>query len=727
MHEESAPHVRQKTRSPVAENGGVPKSHAPELNGASSNQPKTPEPEQRDRFGCTAHEAAELNAFRRVLLEGRVSPEEAVWQWCTGEDALDIRPEQLRKMWDFMVDAASQCREVEHHSSFLDVISVLYEVCTNHNVSVKQGKKVKARLEKVGPLRQQLLETIRPPVDEVKLEAVLDAVRSVELMLDKQLLERARGVQKTLQDGGPAADALRSPEPSEPESGESREETPCAAMDSQAHLHAQLVHAATVAMHQHLNIEATPPPPPPPRRAQASYAGADGQRGGMQVAEMAGPHARRMQAGHVAPAPPPPSNHMHPSARPAGMQPVRMPGAPVPPPPRGSPQPSMDPSGSRATMPAPPPPGPVPSHGPTPSNPFAGTTAQMADPMVDLLGSDLVGAMDSASSGITGGDLGQRGSHMGWQPSSGPAIPGAPLQQRGSPMPPPTQVRMPQHGSPGMRPYGSNAGGMLRMNPPANGTVSRPPPPGPPPGPPSVPGAMDGFGGPKPPGMQRNGMKVHHSPSQHQAQPFSSSYASGMHVFDGKPEPPAHQPVHSGAFAAMNQQQQRMAGEVAGRYKEQGPRYGQLSTTAPPFMPASKGSSNPQLPAAPMARSMEMHPHMFRKAGGASVEGHHRSVASLPTPGNEGKYMRDLPSDPFGLDVPLPGGNDVHHQRHLRRDVTSDAVTSVLGGHAVRPKHDLSFSSGPVPPTLQGQSAVQSDEVLNWLGNDILDALDDTS
>lgn len=118
---------------------------------------------------------------------------------------------------------------------------------------------------------------------------------------------------------------------------------------------------------------------------------------------------------------------------------------------------------------------------------------------------------------------------------------------------------------------------------------------------------------------------------------------------------------------------------------------------------------------------------MFQKAGGGSAEGHHRSVGTLPTPGNEGKYMRDLPSDPFGLDGPLPGGNDVHHQRHLRRDLTSDAVTSVLEGHAVRPKHDLSFSSGPVPSTFQGQSAVQSAEVLNWLGNDILDALDDTS
>lgn len=703
-----------------------------EPNGVPTSEPMTPEPEQRDRFGCTAHEAAELNAFRRVLLEGRVSPEEAIWQWCTGEDALDIRPEQLRKMWDFMVDAASVCSEVEHHATFLNVISVLYDVCSNHNISVKQGKKVKARLEKVGPLRQQLVVSIRPPIDEDQLDSVLDAVRSVELMLDKQLLERARAVQKTLQEGGPAADALRAPEPSEPESEESLAETPCAAAEAPPPLYTTPAHAAAAAVQQQLNLaEAVPPPPPPPPRGQAPYAGADTSRGASQAAAMVGHHPPRLQSGHAAPVPPPPGMHMHASARPAGMQPLRMPmaGGPAPSPPRGSPQPNMDASSSRTSGPAPHPPAPAQPQALSPANPFSGTSSHMADPMMDLLGSDLVGAMDSASSGITVGDIGQRGAHSGWPPSSGPPMPGAPMQQRGSPVQLPAQVRMPQHGSPGMRPFGSSANGMFRINPPANGAVSRPLPPGPPPVPPPAPGVMDGYGGPKPPGMQRNGMKVHHSPGQHQPQPYGASYGSNMHVFDSKPEPPTHQAAHSSSFVAMSQQQQqhRMAGEVNGRYKEQGLRFGQLSTRAPPFMPASKGSSSPQLPAAPMGRSMEMHAHMFPKAGGGSVDGHHRSVGTLPIPGSEHKYMRELPSDPFGLDGPLPSGNEVHHHHHLRRDLTSDAVTSVLEGHAVRPKHDLAFASGSVPSSIQGQAAVQSEEVLNWLGNDILDALDGTS
>ena len=46
-----------------------PPSGASTMNGAAST-------EEVDSFGCTVQEAAELDAFRRVLLDGRVSPEE---------------------------------------------------------------------------------------------------------------------------------------------------------------------------------------------------------------------------------------------------------------------------------------------------------------------------------------------------------------------------------------------------------------------------------------------------------------------------------------------------------------------------------------------------------------------------------------------------------------------------------------------------------------------------
>eukprot|EP00892_Ulva_mutabilis_P011732 jgi/Ulvmu1/8931/UM005_0022.1 len=724
IHETLVQHVRPQHRTPEAERE-VSKSHAAETN-CASNEPGTPEPEQRDRFGCTPHEAAELNAFRRVLLEGRVSPEEAVWQWCTGEDAPDIRPEQLRKMWEFMVDAASQCREAEQHATFLNVISVLAEVCQNHGIGVKQGRKVKLRLEKVGPLRQQLVERIRPPVDQQALETLLEEVRSVELLLDLQLLERARSVLKTLLAGGAAAEALCAPEPSQPKSEDGvKPESPAAADGSVSH--DQPVHAAAASMQQRLTMtEATPPPPPPPPRTVQPFPAGDTGRGVAPAAAMAGPHVR-MQGGHGSPAPPPPGLHMRPAARTAVLHPPHMPAAPAPPPPRGTPKPPMDTADRRSSMPAPPPAAPAPPPPPAPVNPFAGTSSHMADPMVDLLGSDLMGAMDSAGSGLPG-DIGPRGPHAAWPTSSGPPMPGAPMQQRGGPVQPPAQVRMPQHGSPGIRPFGNNSTGMFRMNPPTNGAVSRPPPPGPPPPvPPPAPGMMDGYSGPKPPGMQRNGMKVHPSPAQHQQ--YGNSFASGMHAYDAKPEPPVHQPAHSGPFVSMGQAPQRSSGEVAGRY-EQGLRFGQLSTRAPPFMPASKGSSNPQLPTAPMSRNMEMHPHMFQKAAGThvgSIDSLHRSVGSLPSQGNDHKFARDLPSDPFGLDGPLAGSNDVHHRRHMRRDLTSDAVTSVLEGHAVRPKHDLTFSSGTSSSAYQGHAAVQSDEVLNWLGHDILNALDGAS
>ena len=84
--------------------------------------------EQVDQFGCTTHEAAELDAFRRVLLDGRVSPEEAVWQWCAG-DAADIDPDRLRKMWDMFVDAAGRCVNAGHQATFLHIVTVLLDVC----------------------------------------------------------------------------------------------------------------------------------------------------------------------------------------------------------------------------------------------------------------------------------------------------------------------------------------------------------------------------------------------------------------------------------------------------------------------------------------------------------------------------------------------------------------------------------------------------------------------
>lgn len=645
-----------------------------------------------------------------------------MWQWCTGEDALDIQPDQLRKMWDFMVDAASQCREAEHHATFLTVISVLYEVCSNHNIGVKQGKKVKARLEKVGPLRAQLVDAMNPPVDEGELEAVLDAIRSVELMLDMQLLERARAVQKTLQEGGPGADALRASKPAVAKIEPATEDALRVSVEAHVHpVHAAPLHPPAVAMQQQLSLaDATPPPPPPPPRVAAPYGGRDVSRNAGAPVALAKQSPPRMAGGHAASAPPPPGMHIHPAARPT-MQPPRIPGAPAPPPLRIRPQHGVDQAPSRPAIPSPPALAPAASHVHSPANPFAGTSAHMADPMEDLLGSDLVGAMDNAGISMAGPDMGQQ--QNGWPPASGPPMPGNPIQAHGSPMQLPGQVRMQQHGSPGMRPFGSNGAGMFRGSVPTNGAVSRPLPPGPPPVPPPAPGVLDSYGGPKPPGIQRNGVKLHHSPGQNPQQAYGGAYSSGMHAFDGKPEPPIHQPTHSAPFMAMNQQQQRIGRDAAGRFKEQGLHFGQLSTRAAPFMPASKGRSSPQLPVAPVGRGLKMHAQMFQKVAGASGEGYHGSVGTLPAATDH--FMRDLPSDPFGLDGPLPNGNEVHQQCHARRDLTSDAVTSVLEGHANRAKHEMPFPSGTVHATFPVQTTVQSAEVLNWLGNDILDALDD--
>ena len=79
-----------------------------------------------DRFGCDVQEAAELGSYQRVMLEGRMSPDEAVWQWCA--DGGEIDPDKLRKMWEFLGDAASQCSDRQQQPMYLNMLTVLLEV-----------------------------------------------------------------------------------------------------------------------------------------------------------------------------------------------------------------------------------------------------------------------------------------------------------------------------------------------------------------------------------------------------------------------------------------------------------------------------------------------------------------------------------------------------------------------------------------------------------------------
>lgn len=100
--------------------------------------PDAEEDEALDQFGCSAQEAAELDAYKRVMLQHAMSADEAVWQWCVPQEgeggdedddgANEIKPERLRKMWEFMLDAASKCLKADEQSTFLQIVSVLLEV-----------------------------------------------------------------------------------------------------------------------------------------------------------------------------------------------------------------------------------------------------------------------------------------------------------------------------------------------------------------------------------------------------------------------------------------------------------------------------------------------------------------------------------------------------------------------------------------------------------------------
>lgn len=666
-------------------------------------------------------EAAELDAFRRVLLEGRVSPEEAVWQWCSDED--DIKPEQLRKMWDFMVDAASQCRLSDKQGTFLNIVSVLLEVCQNHGISVKQGKKVKTRLEKVAALRRELEEAMRPPVDETRLEGALDCARAVASLLEDELLELARSIIEKLQAGGEEAAALRCATPaSDDDTGadmsvSAQGESVCGSTVHGADgITAADQHSITGApttpnssrsvleaasRHSHRAIEAPPPPQHPSRRVAPS-----------------------MHAEH--PAPPAPSGRPHLSM--TGM-PSRAASIGQPPPPAGQPGlremhaqgsngasqgPSAHPTAQQRMrdlalkpqmQPTPPahPPAPAPPGGPPPPNPFSGTQCAV-DPMMDLLGQDLVGALDSG--GNVSATTRTPATQSGWKAMNGTGQQ-SPLPPRQGPMHGQMRAQPP---APSLRPYG----GVFRVGTtPAGGTGTTRPPPGPPPAPPPLTSMVDAYGTPKPPSMQRNGMKMHPSPTQQSGYP---SYGP-MRTFDPKMDPQSGT-SHANGFGMP----QRMHGDVL-RPKDNGPRFSSLNMRAAPFLPASKNSGGQGgSQQSSSASGTDVHAQPFLKAQGMNGA----NAYSMSSRDDSFVPSHALPSDPFGLDSPNSGhtGGDFHR---LRRNATADAVTSVLGGGVGKgstsePALAAYSSHSHASRDHGGQQSHGIEETL--LGLDFLDVLD---
>lgn len=601
-----------------------------------------------------------------------MSPEEAVWQWCSDED--DIKPEQLRKMWDFMVDAASQCRLSDKQGTFLNIVTVLIDVCQNHGISVKQGKKVKQRLEKVDSLRRGLQDAMRPPVDEGRLEAALDNVRPVASLLEDELIASARVIIEKLQAGGEEAAALRCATPASDEDtvahislsaqGESAGgSTPIGGDGASVPDHHSSTGVPATPSSSRSALEAAPRPfqhtagdaQHPPQHP--SWRGAQSVHADHAVPSTTSAVRPQMQMASGMPSRAASTASSQPPPPPAGLRDVHAHGA------NGAvaQAPSVHPNAQQRmrdlapkphVQPTPPshPPAPAPPGGPPPPNPFSGTQSAV-DPMMDLLGQDLVGALDSGGN-LTAATRTPAG-QSGWKAMNGTAQ-ASPVPPRQGPMHAHMRVQPP---AAGMRPYGS----VFRSTPTGSSGNSRPPP-GPPPAPPPLTSMVDAYGGPKPPAMQRNGMKMHPSPAQ---QSGYSSYGP-MRTFDPKMDPQAGN-SHTNGFVMP----QQVHGDVLARGKDNGPRFSSLNMRAAPFLPASKNSGGVQGTSQATSAGKDVHAQPFLKSqtrNGANSYG----MSAL-------EDSHALPSDPFGLDSTGVGhaGGDMHR---LRRNATVNAVNSVLGG-----------------------------------------------
>jgi hypothetical protein len=119
-----------------------------------------------------------------------------------------------------------------------------------HGVSIKQGKKVKQRLEKVGPIREELRSATRPPLSKERLEAAMGAARGVVGMLEATLLEHANAVAARIAEIGEEAASAEMAEAEESEVDDSEGE-----QDSEPEAREG----------KHTPVAVAPPPPPPRR------------------------------------------------------------------------------------------------------------------------------------------------------------------------------------------------------------------------------------------------------------------------------------------------------------------------------------------------------------------------------------------------------------------------------------------------------------------------------
>jgi len=102
---------------------------------------------------------------------------------------------KLRENWNFMLKNANKCVDEEAQEQYLYLIPQMMQRCEEAGVSIKQGKKVLGRLQKVGRARAELVEaTSEEFLDIQRISAALKDAKQVKNMIDPKLWARAEAL-----------------------------------------------------------------------------------------------------------------------------------------------------------------------------------------------------------------------------------------------------------------------------------------------------------------------------------------------------------------------------------------------------------------------------------------------------------------------------------------------------------------------------------------------------
>ncbi|KAK9787368.1 hypothetical protein WJX73_002975 [Symbiochloris irregularis] len=98
---------------------------------------------------------------------------------------------ELRQRWDELLVEAASSTDPARQQALLPMVQEMAEQCAASGISIKYGKKVLGRLEKVGPARQELREAMQGGGEFKRLHAAVDEARGLRSLLQPEVLSRA--------------------------------------------------------------------------------------------------------------------------------------------------------------------------------------------------------------------------------------------------------------------------------------------------------------------------------------------------------------------------------------------------------------------------------------------------------------------------------------------------------------------------------------------------------